>query len=89
MNCKVYERDIDCGHGIQQLVFVDGVCITQDIRSKTNGWYTGDGNPEFIGQTPRQIGMRVNSFKRWSNRENEWQEAQDSLTALAYEDTFR
>jgi hypothetical protein len=71
MNVKVYERDIDAGHGYQQLVFVDGKCISQTLHSKTGGWYTGDGDPDFIGQSPRQIGMKANRFKRWTNRERE------------------
>jgi len=88
MNTKVYERDVDAGQGYQQLVFVDGKCIIQSLHSKTDGWYTGDGNPEFIGQSPRQIGMKANGFKRWTNREDEHEAGIDALDALAYADTF-
>ena len=82
MNCKVYEREIDCGHGIQTLVFVDNECISQAIKPKYNGSYTGDGNPEFLGKSPRQIGMKANRFKRWSNRADEIDHAIAMLTSM-------
>ena len=82
MNCKIYEREIDCGHGIQTLVFVDNECISQTIEPKGHGWYTGDGNPEFLGKSPRQIGMKANRFKRWSNKENEFDLVVDILTMI-------
>ena len=88
MNAKVYERDIDAGHGIQRLVFVDGECILQRMYCKTNGYYTGDGNPEFIGQSPRQIGMKANGFKRWSNRDDEQEIALEALYTIVYNETF-
>ena len=82
MNCKVYERNIDAGHGVQILVFVDGKCISQAIKPKFNGCYTGDGNPEFLDKSPRQIGMKANGFKRWSNRADEIDHAIAMLTSM-------
>jgi hypothetical protein len=84
MDVKVYERDIDCGHGVQTLVFVDGECVSQSIKAKLSGWYTGDGNPDFIGLTPRQIGMKANGFNRWTNRDDEHEAAIDAATMPAY-----
>ncbi len=62
---KAYQRSIDAGHGVQTLIFRDGVCISQDIGPGYEQYhsYTGDGNPEFVGMTVRQIGMARNRFK--------------------------
>ena len=47
---EVYERDIDAGHGVQSVVVFDGIIVKQTIESKSNGSYTGDGNPELINK---------------------------------------
>lgn len=61
---KLYVRDIDAGHGIQTLFFINSICVSQRIEAKGSGWYTGPGNPEFIGMTARQIGITANKFRR-------------------------
>jgi len=80
MDVKVYTREIDAGRGTQVLLFVDGRCIAQRLES-SGGWYTGDGNPEYIGLTPRQIGMKARGFRRVRSENREMFEVDMHLSA--------
>ena len=81
----VYKRDIDAGHGTQTIVVRDGVCVDQYIKPKQAGArYTGDGNPEFVGQTPRQIGIKSNGFKRLTGTKLE-----DAILEYDYRQQFK
>lgn len=68
-----YTRDIDDGFGIQTVYAVNGVIVQQTIDPKQGGGhYTGDGNPEWVGQ-PVQV-LRNQGFKRLYGRQLEVEE---------------
>jgi len=47
----VYERSIDNGNGIQIVYVHDGKIVSQFLSAKSlSHFYTGPGNPEWIGQ---------------------------------------
>ena len=57
---RIYYRNIDAGHGRQYVVFEGGIVVDQWL-SANSGYYTGDGNPEWIGK--KRIGLKRNGFK--------------------------
>jgi hypothetical protein len=59
-----YERNIDYGAGRQIVLAQDGTIVSQSLSAKPGLYhsYTGDGNPEWIGQNVSVL--RGNGFKR-------------------------
>ena len=47
---EYYIRDIDAHCGTQRVRVENGIIKSQILMSKGNGSYTGDGNPELVGQ---------------------------------------
>jgi hypothetical protein len=46
---QFYTRNVDAGSGRQNVMVVDGVITRQWLEAR-QGYYTGDGNPELVGQ---------------------------------------
>jgi hypothetical protein len=64
-----YERKIDAGHGRQVVAVRDGVIEKQWLEAN-QGYYTGDGNPEWVGKGKgvlRGKGFKKISGNRYSN----------------------
>jgi len=52
---KHYTRKVDAGHGTQDLmVDGEGIVLSQELNAN-RGYYTGYGNPEYIGETIRYV----------------------------------
>jgi hypothetical protein len=64
MKFAVYKRTIDDGRGEQILLFENERCVSQRVVNKNDAVYEGDGNPEFIGQSSRALGLSAMGFKR-------------------------
>ena len=60
----VYERSIDDGYGKQIVYVKDGIIVSQYLQAN-QGYYTGDGNPEWINQKVNVL--YGNGFKRLRN----------------------
>lgn len=43
-------RPVDCGNGTQTIEVIDGTITKQWLSSNGSHSYTGDGNPELVGQ---------------------------------------
>ena len=68
MKTTFYTRSIDGGHGVQTVIVNDGMITAQSIgpaRDQHHS-YTGDGNPELVGQAPRA--MRGMGFTKLRGR---------------------
>lgn len=64
---KIYMRAIDAGHGNQQaIVDESGKIIEQGLFPNGNHSYTGNGNPEFVGETIRQV--NASTSKKFNRR---------------------
>ena len=63
-----YERSVDNGAGRQTVLVIDGKIISQSLSAKSglHHSYTGDGNPEWVGQDASVL--RGNGFKRIRGR---------------------
>lgn len=48
-NVRFYTRRIAHNTGTQIVMAVDGEIVTQEIGAD-QGWFTGPGNPEWVGQ---------------------------------------
>lgn len=46
---EMMTRTLDAGNCIQQVLLESGVVIAQQIAGMNGAYYTGDGNPEWIG----------------------------------------
>jgi hypothetical protein len=69
-----YTREVDDGQGAQVLVVKDGKVISQSISSKPglHHSYTGDGNPEVVGQNIKDLrGWGFRKDRREYNPEDE------------------
>lgn len=64
----VYTREIDYGAGVQTVYAKDGKIVKQFLgsASELHHSYTGDGNPEWVGQNISVI--RGSGFKRLRNK---------------------
>lgn len=64
----VYTRSIDYGQGIQTVYANDGKVVSQSIGPADGLYhsYTGDGNPEWVGQDVSVL--RGQGFKRLRNK---------------------
>lgn len=49
-----YTRPIDAGNGRQNILVKTGVIIKQYLNAR-QGYYTGPGNPELVGQPESQL----------------------------------
>jgi len=67
---ELYEREIDDGHGIQQVIVEDGIVIKQELVSKGAGYYTGDGNPELVGRKIDNVKRKYHLRKRKLSEED-------------------
>lgn len=56
-----YTRPIDCGCGRQNVVVDDGIIVRQTLEARS-GYYTGDGNPEWVG-CPKTV-LRGKGFRK-------------------------
>jgi len=64
-----YQRSIDCGNGYQIVTVKDGVIEAQSLESNGHHYYTGDGNPELVGQPV--AALRGMGFKKIDDRGGE------------------
>ncbi len=62
-----YKRQVDCGNGTQYVEVLNGMIRQQWLASNGNHSYTGDGNPELVGQP--QSAMRGYGFKKCNESE--------------------
>jgi hypothetical protein len=48
----VYWREVDNGFGVQTVVACNGIIVSQSLAARQGLYhtYTGDGNPEWVGQ---------------------------------------
>lgn len=60
-----YSREVDCGRGRQNVEVVDGIVTRQWLVSRDCD-YTGDGNPELVGKTQKEITRIKTGFSRKS-----------------------
>ena len=68
-------RPVDRGNGTQYLEVTDGTITNQWLQSNGNHSYTGDGNPELVGQP--ENAARGFGFKKLSPaQQNNMLEAQ-------------
>lgn len=69
MNAYTFKkRPIDYGNGTQYVELnSDGIITQQWIASNGNHWYTGDGNPELVGQ--RESTLRGMGFRKITGSE--------------------
>lgn len=58
----VYERYLDAGNCLQLVVVKNGQIVGQKIDGVNGSFYTGDGNPEFVGQSKSVL--RGKGFKK-------------------------
>ena len=60
---RVFWREIDAGHG-EQIVIIneDKEIIHQEINAKS-GYYTGNGNPHWVGKKTSEIKYFWKMFK--------------------------
>ena len=75
----VYTRSLDYGQGVQTIYARDGKIISQNIGPAEGHYfsYSGDGNPEFVGQDVRVL--RGCGFTRLRNK-NRLDEIEMSLS---------
>ena len=73
-NFAAYERSVDCGNG-KQIVLVSDEKIVEQRLIARQGYYTGDGNPEIIGQPVSAI--RGWGFKRIRNETKHYEMEMD------------
>lgn len=67
-------REVDYGNGAQYIELVDGVVTDQWLQSNGNHSYTGDGNPEIVGQS--ESSLRGYGFRKLSqSQQNDMLEA--------------
>lgn len=64
-----YDRSVDCGHGYQLVTVKNGVIEAQSLESNGSHYYTGDGNPELVGQSV--TALRGMGFKKIDDRGGE------------------
>lgn len=77
----VYEKDIDHGQGVQVVYVNDGRVVSQSIQAKPGFYhsYTGDGNPEWVGQKVNVIygrGFKRLRGSRVSDSEMDWMQSE-------------
>ena len=48
-------REVDYGQGYQVVELIDGVVTDQWLQSNGNHSYTGNGNPELVGQPEKAL----------------------------------
>jgi hypothetical protein len=69
MTTTIYARPIDNGAGTQTVIVNDTVIAAQWLRART-GRYTGNGNPELIGQPVRVLrGMGFTKLRGAAERD--------------------
>lgn len=73
----VYERSIDHDAGRQTVMALDGKIVAQSIHARADLYhsYTGDGNPEWIGQSTsvlRGCGFKRIRGQRLRDMELDW-----------------
>ena len=57
-------REVDYGRGYQVVELLNGVVTDQWLRSNGNHTYTGEGNPELLGQPEKAL--RGSGFRKLS-----------------------
>ena len=77
---RLFKRRIDAGHGWQEVVIdEDRRVVGQRIRANT-GFYTGEGNPEFVGLKTREIPHFWRKFREVGDIEEfEWMLMNDEI----------
>ena len=79
---RVFVRNIDAGHGWQEIITDDDLKIVSQKIFANSGYYTGAGNPEFIGKKTSDILHFWQKFKEIKN----WERKQYILSAYFYEE---
>lgn len=73
---RYYTRSVDDGNGRQNVTVVDNIIAKQELLGRSSR-YTGEGNPEFIGQSVNVLrgkGFRkVRGPQVWNNGAEKWQ----------------
>lgn len=80
MALSFYIRTIDGGHGVQKVIVLDGVITAQSIGPTPGQYhsYTGDGNPELVGQPVRALrGMGFTKLSGIAERDAQAAYSQD------------
>lgn len=71
---NIYRRSVDAGHGHQTVVTNEnGKVLEQSLGSNGSHYYSGDGNPEFVGQNIqdlrgsglRKVRMSDSQYSQW------------------------
>jgi len=75
MSTVYKSRLVDHGNGVQVIEVTDGIITAQWLQSNGNHSYTGDGNPELVGQPE----SAARGFRKLSK-----QAQYDMLEARAY-----
>lgn len=78
MSTVYKSRPVDYNRGTQYLEVIDGVITNQWLQSEGNHSYTGDGNPELVGQP--ESAARGMGFRKLGK-----QAQYDMLEAQAYD----
>lgn len=75
----IYRRPVDDRNGYQQVLVENGIIVQQTLHSIHQGTcYTGDGNPELVGQSKKALrGMGFRKVRLSADRL-----AQEYLTFL-------
>lgn len=63
-----YKRSVDAGNGTQYVELIGDRIVRQWLGAR-QGYYTGSGNPELVGQA--KAAMRGYGFRKVSKRERE------------------
>ena len=75
-----YTRSIDAGAGRQNVTVIDGKIVSQELVAR-QGYYTGNGNPELVGQDVKVL--RGKGFKKVAGPQHfnsfagKWQSVQE------------
>jgi len=60
---RVFTRNIDSGHGWQEVITDDSLVVQKQEICANQGYYTGDGNPEFVGKSTKEINRFWENFR--------------------------
>ena len=70
---RVFTRKIDAGHGWQEIITTDDLKVVRQRIFAISGYYTGDGNPEFVGRKTSEIPhfwRKFQEVRNWEKKHN-------------------